>query len=195
MFGRASGDAMTERTRFERLALPHMDAAFNLAFWLLRSRADAEDAVQDAYLRAYRGFSAFAGEDIRPWLLKIVRNVAFRKLNDQKRSSNVISFDAAVSDWASGEPAALQVPADQASAEDMLIGAGERLAVKRALAALAPIYREVIVLREIEAMSYREIADLTGVPIGTVMSRLARARGELRKALARLMTEDESNAM
>jgi len=185
-----TGGAMTERTRFERLALPHMDAVFNLAFWLLRSRCDAEDAVQDAYLRAYRGFSAFEGEDIRPWLLRIVRNVAFRKLADHKRSSNVISFDAAVS----GEPAALQVPADEASAEDMMIGAGERLAVKRALAELAPIYREVVVLREIEAMSYRQIAELAGVPIGTVMSRLARARGELRKALTR-MREDERNAM
>jgi RNA polymerase sigma-70 factor, ECF subfamily len=188
-------EAMKERTRFERLALPHMDAAFTLAFWLLRSRSDAEDAVQDAYLRAYRGFAGFAGEDIRPWLLQIVRNVAFRKLSDQKRASNVISFDAAVSDLAGGEPAALQIPTDDPSAEDMLIGAGERTAVRRALAMLAPIFREVIVLREIEAMSYREIAELTAVPIGTVMSRLARARAELRKTLARMMTDDETNAV
>lgn len=189
------GDAMTERTRFERLALPHMDAAYNLAFWLLRRRADAEDAVQDAYLRAYRGFLNFEGNDIRPWLLKIVRNVAFRKLSDQKRANNVISFDAAVSDRTAGESMALQIAAEGPSAEDIAIGAGEQAIVKRALAKLAPAYREMIVLREIEAMSYREIAELTGVPIGTVMSRLARARAELRKILARMMAEDESNAV
>lgn len=186
---------MTERTRFERLALPHMDAAYSLAFWLLRRRADAEDAVQDAYLRAFRGFRDFEGEDMRPWLLKIVRNVVFRKLGDQKRTSNVISFDTAVSDRTGGEPAALQVPSDGPTAEDVLIGAGEQAMVKRALAELAPIFREVIVLREIEAMSYREIAELTGAPIGTVMSRLARGRAELHKTLTRMMAKDESDAM
>ena len=187
---------MTERTRFERLALPHMDAAYNLAFWLLRRQADAEDAVQDAYLRAFRGFRDFEGEDIRPWLLKIVRNVVFRKLSDQKRASNVISFDGAISDRAGGgEPAALQVAAGGPSAEDVVIAAGEQALVKRALAELAPIFREVIVLREIEAMSYREIAELTGAPIGTVMSRLARGRAELRKTLTRMMAKDASDAM
>jgi RNA polymerase sigma-70 factor (ECF subfamily) len=172
---------MAGQSRFERLALPHMDAVYNLAFWILRHRTDAEDAVQDAYLRAYRSFAGFEGEDIRPWLLRILRNVAYRRLSEQKRASNVISFDAAVSDWATGETAAMQVAADHPSAEDMVIGAGEQMAVRRALIQLAPIYREVIVLREIEAMSYREIAELTGVPIGTVMSRLARARADLRK--------------
>jgi len=186
---------MTERVRFERLALPHMDAAYNLAFWLLRSRADAEDAVQDAYLRAYRAFPDFRGEEMRPWLLKIVRNVVFRKLGDQKRTGNVISFDAAISDRVAGEPAAMQVPADGPSPEDILIGAGEQALVKRALTELAPIFREAIVLREIEAMSYREIAELTGAPIGTVMSRLARGRSELRKTLTRMMAKDESDAM
>src|SRR5262245_30677029 len=109
---------MSERARFERLALPHMGAAYNLALWLLRRRADAEDAVQDAYVRAYRGFHGFEGGDIRPWLLKIVRNVAFRRLSDQRRASNVISFDAAVSERAAGEAAALQVEADGPSPED-----------------------------------------------------------------------------
>ncbi|MET0569571.1 MAG: sigma-70 family RNA polymerase sigma factor [Hyphomicrobiaceae bacterium] len=186
---------MTERARFERLALPHMDAAYNLAFWLLRNRADAEDAVQDAYLRAYRGFDVFQGENIRPWLLKIVRNVAFRRLGDQKRTSNVISFDAAVLDRATGESVALQVPTDTPSAEETLIIAGEGASVRRALAELAPIFREAIVLREMEALSYREIAELTGVPIGTVMSRLARARAELRKTLIRMTAKDDSDAL
>ena len=186
---------MTERVEFERLALAHMDAAYNLAFWLLRSRPDAEDAVQDAFLRAYRGFHNFQGENIRPWLLKIVRNVAFRRLSDQKRSSNIISFDAAISDRVGGEPAFLQIPAEGPSPEDALVGMGEQTILKEALAELAPIYREAIVLREFEALSYREIADVTGVPIGTVMSRLARARAELRKCLVRMKIRDESDAV
>lgn len=189
------GKEMTDRARFERLALPHMGAAYNLAFWLLRSRSDAEDAAQDAYLRAYRGFANVQGEDVRPWLLKIVRNVAFRKLNDRKRATNVISFDAAMSDRVSGEPAAFQVADEAPSAEDLVIGAGEQETVKRALYALPPVYREVIVLREIEAMSYREIAELIGAPIGTVMSRLARARAELRETLTRMKTKDANDAM
>jgi len=186
---------MTERAEFERLALAHMDAAYTLAFWLLRSRPDAEDAVQDAYLRAYRAFRNFQGGDMRPWLLKIVRNVALRKLSDQSRSANVIPFDAAVSDRFGGERGALQVPADAPSAEDALVGAGEQAMVRAALAELAPVFREAIVLREIEALSYREIAGIAGVPIGTVMSRLARARAELRKVLARMMRRDESDAV
>lgn len=185
---------MTERARFERLALPHMDAAYNLAFWLLRHRADAEDAVQDAYVRAYRGFREFQGENIRPWLLKIVRNVAFRRLSDRKRAGNVISFDAAVSDRMGGE-VALEVATEDASAEEVVIGAGEQAMVRRALGELAPAFREVVVLREIEAMSYREIAELTGVPIGTVMSRLNRARSELRRILTNIITKDDSNAV
>ena len=150
--------------------------------------------MQDAYLRAFRSFSDFEGDNIRPWLLKIVRNVAFSKLSDQKRASNVISFDTAISDRAGGEPAVLQIAADDRSAEDILIAAGDEALLKRALAKLAPIFREVVVLREMEAMSYREIAELTGVPIGTVMSRLARARGELRTILAHMM-KDESDAV
>jgi RNA polymerase sigma-70 factor (ECF subfamily) len=186
---------MTERAEFERLALAHMDAAYNLAYWLLRSRPDAEDAVQDAYLRAYRAFHGFQGGDIRPWLLKIVRNVAFRKLSDRARTTNVISFDAAVSDRVGGERGMLQIAAEAPSAEDLLVGAGERAMVRAALAELAPIFREALVLREIEAFSYREIAQLTGAPIGTVMSRLARARAELRKVLSRMKARDESDAM
>src|SRR5262245_51965481 len=97
-----------ERAEFERLALAHLDAAYTLAFWLLRSRPDAEDAVQDAYLRAYRSFSSFHGDNIRPWLLKIVRNVALRKLSDRARAANVIPFEAAVSDRQGSERNALQ---------------------------------------------------------------------------------------
>jgi RNA polymerase sigma-70 factor (ECF subfamily) len=185
---------MTERAEFERLALPHMDAAYTLAFWLLRSRPDAEDAVQDAYLRAFRAFRNVQG-DIRPWLLKIVRNVALRKLSERARSANVIPFDAAHSDRLGSERGALQVAADAPSAEDVVVEAGEQAMVRAALAELAPTFREALVLREIEALSYREIAGLTGVPIGTVMSRLARARAELRKVLARMTRRGESDAV
>jgi RNA polymerase sigma-70 factor (ECF subfamily) len=185
---------MTERAEFERLALPHMDAAYTLAFWLLRSRPDAEDAVQDAYLRAFRAFRNVQG-DIRPWLLKIVRNVALRKLSEKARAANVIPFDAAYSDRLGSERGALQVAADAPSAEDVAVEAGEQAMVRAALAELAPTFREALVLREIEALSYREIAGLTGVPIGTVMSRLARARAELRKVLARMMRRGESDAV
>src|SRR5262249_47273587 len=124
---------MTERAEFERLALVHMDAAYSLAFWLLRSRPDAEDAVQDAYLRAYRRFGNLRGTDIGPWLWKIVRNVALRKRSDKARSANVIPFDAAVSDGFGGENGALQVPADAPSAEDVLVGASEQTMVRAAL--------------------------------------------------------------
>ncbi|HXE85512.1 MAG TPA: sigma-70 family RNA polymerase sigma factor [Hyphomicrobiaceae bacterium] len=185
---------MTERAEFERLALPHMDAAYTLAFWLLRSRPDAEDAVQDAYLRAFRAVRNVQG-DIRPWLLKIVRNVALRKLSERARTANVIPFDAARSDRLGSERGALQVAADAPSAEDVAVEAGEQAMVRAALAELAPTFREALVLREIEALSYREIAGLTGVPIGTVMSRLARARAELRKVLARMMRRGESDAV
>src|SRR5262245_55619271 len=186
---------MTEQADFERLALAHLDAAYNLAFWLLRSRPDAEDAVQDAYLRAYRSFRNVRGDDIRPWLLKIVRNVALRKLGDKARTANVIPFDAAASDRHGERGTALQVPAEGPSAEDLMVGASEQAMVRAALAELAPIFREAIVLREIEALSYRQIAELTRVPVGTVMSRLARARGELRNILARMMRQGESDAV
>jgi RNA polymerase sigma-70 factor (ECF subfamily) len=176
---------MTERAEFERLALPHMDAAYTLAFWLLRSRPDAEDAVQDAYLRAFRAVRNVQG-DIRPWLLK---------MSERARTANVIPFDAARSDRLGSERGALQVAADAPSAEDVAVEAGEQAMVRAALAELAPTFREALVLREIEALSYREIAGLTGVPIGTVMSRLARARAELRKVLARMMRRGESDAV
>lgn len=184
---------MAAPSNFERAALPHMDAAFNLAFWLVRSRPDAEDIVQDAYLRAFRAYDSLTG-DIRPWLLTIVRNVAYRWHANRSRSGNVISFDEAFP-GRSGEAGEASIASDAASAEAVLIGDGERAMVLAALAQLPPAYREVIVLREIETFSYREIADVTGVPVGTVMSRLSRARAELKIVLTTLIEKDESNAV
>ena len=184
---------MSSLSSFERLALPCMEAAYNLAFWLVRSRTDAEDIVQEAYLRAFRAFDGFHGEDMRPWLLAIVRNSAYRWLNNRRRSGSVISLEEAFADGAGDDID--QMATDEPSAEARLIGAAERDYVLRALAELPPALREVLVLREIEDLSYRDIAEVTGAPIGTVMSRLSRGRGELRKVLARLIEKDEPNAV
>ena len=186
---------MSSLAQFEPLALPHMEAAFNLAFWLARSRPDAEDIVQEAYLRAFRAFGSFRGEDMRPWLLAIVRNTAYRWLSNRRRSGTVISLEEAFADNAGEGAGANQIVADEPTAEERMIGAAERDYVQRALAELPPAFREVLVLREIEGLSYRDIAEVTGAPIGTVMSRLSRGRGELRKTLTRLLEKDEPNAM
>ena len=186
---------MTALNRFERLALPHMDAAHNLAFWLVRSRPDAEDVVQDAYLRAFRAFGSFEGQDIKPWLLTIVRNVAYRFLTNRRRGGNVISLDEAFTGRDGETGGELQIASDEPSAEDRLLVAGDQRLVLAALAQLPPAFREVIVLRELEDLSYREIADLASVPIGTVMSRLSRARAEMKKILTRLIEKDEPNAV
>ena len=166
---------------FAQQALPHLDAAYSLAFWLMRDRADAEDVVQDAYVRALRGFDGFRGESMRPWLLAIVRNVAWRALAVRRRATNnVIPIEAAFARSGEADPEPLDIASDEPSAETRLIEAGDRALLLRALDAVTPLFREVLVLREIEEMSYAEIATVLGVPQGTVMSRLSRARAELR---------------
>ena len=186
---------MAGLSSFERAALPHMDAAFNLAYWLLRSRPDAEDAVQEAYLRAFRAYATLTGDDIRPWLLTIVRNCAYRALAKRQRAGNVISFDEAFPARPGEAPAEANIASDAPSPEDLLLGEGQRNLVLAALGELRPAFREVVVLREMEGLSYREIADVTGAPIGTVMSRLSRARIELKTILTRLIDKDEPNAV
>lgn len=184
---------MGARTRFERLALPQLGAAFNLAYWIIKDRSAAEDVVQDAYLRAFKSFGAFEGEDIRPWLLTIVRHVAYRAVETRKRSGNVVPLEDALRPR-DGELARAFV-SQEPSAEAVLIASGERQLISDCLAELPLGFRDVVVLREIEGCSYKEIAAILGVPVGTVMSRLARGREELRKALTRRSSEDESNAM
>ena len=185
---------MTDRPRFEQLALVHMDAAHNLALWLLRERADAEDAVQDAYLRAYRAFHQLEGAEIKPWLLTIVRNVCYRRLQERRRSANVISLDEALSTRPGSLGDGAMISA-QRSPEQAAVSSSEQAMLSAAMAELPPVFREVIVLREIEELSYREIADVIGAPVGTVMSRLSRARAELRTHLTKLIGRDDSNAM
>ena len=190
---------MSRLQNFERLALPHMSAAHNLAYWLVRSRPDAEDIVQDAYLRAFRGFDGLKGNDIKPWLLTIVRNTAYRWLSVRQRPGNVmgnvISLDEAVSARMGDDRGDAALTSDAPSAEALLIRADEYALVTRALASVAPMYREVLVLREIEDMPYREIADIIGTPVGTVMSRLSRARAELKQKLEALIERQDRNAV
>lgn len=190
---------MSRLQEFEQRALPHMPAAHNLAFWLVRSRPDAEDIVQEAYLKAYRGFDGLKGEDIKPWLLTIVRNTAFRWLSTRQRVGNVISLDEAFSgrggDDRGDERATMQIASDEPSAEAMMVRADEHALVMRALALVGPVFREVLVLREIEELSYREIADVIGAPVGTVMSRLSRARAELKQKLEALIERQDRNAV
>ncbi len=162
---------MDQRRRFEAEALPHLDAAYNLARWLSRSPSDAEDIVQDAMLRAYRAFGGFRGGDARPWLLAIVRNCWRNAAADRRRRRQDPLPDEG------GEP----LVADAPDPEALALAASEQRRLDTAIAALPEEYREVLVLREMEDMSYREIAEVVEAPIGTVMSRLARARALLRQ--------------
>jgi RNA polymerase sigma-70 factor (ECF subfamily) len=185
---------MGQLSSFDRLMLPHLDAAYNLAFWLVRSETDAEDIVQESYMRAFRGFQGFVGPDAKPWLLAIVRNTAYRWLSNRRRSANVISLDEAFG-GPGEEPAESQIASQDPTPEAHLMGKVDRSLVRSALVELPPVFREVIMLREIEGLAYREISQVTGAPIGTVMSRLARGRRELRKVLSRMMDKDEPHAV
>jgi RNA polymerase sigma-70 factor (ECF subfamily) len=160
-----------ERLRFEQLVLPHVDAAFNLARWLLRSREDAEEVAQEALLRACRFFRGFHGGDARAWLLQIVRNTGYSWLEKNRPRDLMVEFD---------EELHLQTVA---TPESITIAVEGRERLTRALETLPPRYREVLVLRELEGCSYKEIAAITSIPIGTVMSLLSRARRHLHSAL------------
>ena len=153
--------------------MPHLDAAYRFARWLSRSPADADDVVQEAYLRAFRGFDRLRGSDVKAWLLTIVRNCHATAHRQQQRRAAVALPDE------DDEPGAALAAAGP-DPESASIGADERRTLERLIAALPEEHREVLLLREMEDMSYREIAAVTGLPVGTVMSRLARARAALR---------------
>jgi RNA polymerase sigma factor (sigma-70 family) len=162
------------RRRFEAQAVPHMDAAYNLARWLSRSSAEADDIVQDAMLRAFRAFDAFRGADVKPWLLTIVRNCYLTAARERVRRRHI--------PIPGSEDGGMETLADDADdPETVAIGADHTRKLDRVIAQLPEEYREVLILREMEDMSYRDIATVTGAPIGTVMSRLARARIALRE--------------
>jgi len=164
-----------DSARFEATILPHLDAAYNLARWLTGNENDARDMVQDASLRAFKFFGGFRGGDARAWLLKIVRNTVYTWLQRRRTSEQIFKDEDEIE-----------------LLEDVSVNPGQLLErtatielVRAAIVQLAPEFREAIVLREMEGFSYKEIADIAGVRIGTVMSRLARGRRELQRILAK----------
>jgi len=159
----------TTHARFEDAVLPHLNAAYNLARWLTRNDQDAEDVVQEAYMRAWKFFGSFHGGESRPWLLTIVRRTCYTWLQHNRSYAGVTEFDDERHSVASAE----------ANPETLLLHRVDAQELRRALEALPIEFREVIILRELEDCSYKEIAAITGVPLGTVMSRLARARQRL----------------
>jgi RNA polymerase sigma-70 factor (ECF subfamily) len=158
---------------FEEAVLPHLDAAYNLARWLTRSEADAEDVVQEAVLRAFRYFSGFHGHEGRPWLLGIVRHTCYTWLRQNRAQELLTPLDES-QDFESRD----------LNPEELLLQSADTQMVRRALEELPVEFREVLLLREFEGLSYKEIAGITDLPLGTVMSRLARARKRLQESLA-----------
>jgi RNA polymerase sigma-70 factor (ECF subfamily) len=168
---------------FEQVVLPHLDAAYNLARWLVRNTHDAEDVVQEAYLRAFKFFGGYEGGDARAWVLKIVRNTSYTFLEKNRPADLSEEFDEKVHTGT----------AEQLGAEAALVQTADTRMVREALNELPVNFREVLVLRELEGMSYKEIAEMIGKPIGTVMSGLARGRTQLRDRLLQMRPEVRSN--
>ena len=154
--------------------MPHLDAAYNLARWLTRNDADAEDVVQEAYLRAYRFFGGFHGEDGRAWLLGIVRNTSYTWMQQNRSSELNMGLDDEMYEAESYEP----------DPEALLLQKADAQMLRHAIEELPLEFREVLVLRELDEMSYKQIAVVADLPLGTVMSRLARARKRLQQILA-----------
>ncbi len=153
------------RERFEQTVLPHLDAAYNLARWLTRNDQDAQDVTQEACLRAFRFFDGYQGGNMRAWLLTIVRNTCYTWLHQNRAPGSAEVFD------------------EEIHSAEFSGSADPGITVRRALEELPDVFREALILREIEGMSYKEIADVASVSLGTVMSRLARARTRLRHSL------------
>lgn len=179
-----------KRERFESQVLIHMDAAYRLAAWLMRSESQAEEAVQEAYLRAFRFFESFRGGDARPWLLGIVRNTCYTLIEQEGPAAGLVEFhEETHGEEAMAAGAVLNFPLNPESAA---IADAEAALVQRCLRALPAEYREVVVLRELQECSYKDIAAIAGVPIGTVMSRLARGRRLLRRALVEQFRREDT---
>jgi RNA polymerase sigma factor (sigma-70 family) len=159
--------------RFEEQISPHLKSAYNLARWLTRNHEDAEDVVQEAFLRAFSGFESFRGEDAKPWLLTIVRNASLTWLKRNRNAGATIGFEEAPEDPSERSP----------DPEELLLISCDREQVRQALEQLPSDFREAVVLREMEGLSYKEISTTIGVPLGTVMSRLSRGRDWLKRIL------------
>lgn len=169
-----------DRRRFEQMFLPHLGAAYNLARWLLRDEHEAEDMVQEAYLRALKSLDAFHGNDGRTWLLTIIRNRCYDRLRQKRTQGVATSFDEEMH----GASNNVQTP------ESVFMQKEEWQSVQKALDALPVEFREVIIFRELEGLSYKQIAAIADLSMGTVMSRLARARALLQGQFANRLTEE-----
>src|SRR5438067_1823560 len=168
-----------ELMSFEAAMLPHLDAAHNLARWLLRNEQDAQDVVQESYLRAFRSFSGFHGSNGRAWLLTIVRNTSYTLLKKNRAVDFTTPFDEEIhaAEHESAGPATILEHSEHSEL------------IRQAMDALPAEFREILVLRHQEGLSYKEIADIAQIPPGTVMSRLARARAKLKEYLAARMSK------
>jgi RNA polymerase sigma factor (sigma-70 family) len=170
-----------ELASFEAVMLPHMDAAHNLARWLLRNEQDAQDVVQEAYLRAFKSFSGFHGSNGRAWLLTIVRNTSYTLLKKNRTADLTTTFDEEI--HATGQ--------ESVSAATILEHAEDAELIKNAMNKLPAEFREILTLRHQEELSYQEIGEILKIPTGTVMSRLARARAKLREYLASQISQEK----
>ena len=170
-----------DHARFTRLVLPHLGDAYSLARWITGSRTDAEDVVQDASLRAFRAIGSLADGSARPWMLTIVRNTAYTWMRKNRPSAVFAVEDLESVETAQATPGDL----DKETPETALIAKADTAALEAAIAALPMQYRETMILRDVQGLTYREIAQVTGVPIGTVMSRLARGRDQVIKSIRR----------
>ena len=170
-----------ELVSFEEAMLPHLDAAHNLARWLLRNEQDAQDVVQEAYLRAFKSFGGFHGSNGRAWLLTIVRNTSYTLLKKNRAVDLTTTFDEEIhaADYESVSPATILEHSENAEL------------IREAMDELPAEFREILTLRHQEGLSYKEIADIAQIPPGTVMSRLARARGKLKEYLAARIGKDK----
>ena len=173
-------EGQSKLASFETAVLPHLDAAYNLARWLTRNDADAQDVVQEAYLRAFRFFGGFHGEDGRAWLLGIVRNTSYTWMQQNRSAQLNPPLDDELH----------EVKSDDLNPEALLLQKADAQVLRQAVEELPLEFREVLVLRELNEMSYKQIAVVADLPLGTVMSRLARARKRLQQILAsRTQTE------
>lgn len=172
-----------KRSLFEALFLPHLGAAYTLARWIVQRDQDAQDVVQEAYIRALKGFEGFHGVNARAWLLTIVRNTACTWLKQQSRFANIVPFDETIH----------VLPVDEPASESLQ---EERIQQLRAALKKLPVeFREVLLLYEIEGWSYKEIASALDMPVGTIMSRLSRARRRLRKEILVVQNEEVQNGL
>jgi RNA polymerase sigma-70 factor (ECF subfamily) len=180
--GRLNGDQ--DRIRFQSVVMPHLGDAYALARWLTGDRADAEDVVQEACLHAFRGIGSFAGVNARAWLLTIVRRAAYAWLKENRSAALVMVDDLVAIEEKQSKQCAASGEVGSQTPEAALIAKADAARLESAIAALPLPFRETLVLRDIQELDYREIAEVTKVPVGTVMSRLARARRRLITSLA-----------